>query len=62
MGLAFGIEPTDGFGMGGVGGSFGWWSDTGRYAFAFLTGHIGDHARGDLLENALRDCLGLPQV
>lgn len=61
-GLGFGIEPRDGFGMGGVGGSFGWWSEAGQYAFAFLTGHIGDHARGDRLENALRDCLGLPPV
>ena len=57
-GLGFGVDP-DGFGMGGVGGSFGWWSEVGGYAFAFLTGHIGDHGRGDRLENALREVLGL---
>jgi CubicO group peptidase (beta-lactamase class C family) len=60
-GLGFGVDP-DGFGMGGVGGSFGWWSEVGGYSFAFLTGHIGDHARGDRLENALRGVLGLPPV
>ena len=60
-GLGFGVDP-DGFGMGGVGGSFGWWSEAGGYAFAFLTGHIGDHGRGDRLENALREVLGLPSV
>jgi hypothetical protein len=48
--------------MGGVGGSFGWWSNRGGYAFAFLTGHIGDHDRGDRLENALRSVLDLPPV
>ena len=48
--------------MGGIGGSFGWWSETGRYAIAFLTGHIGDHDRGDRIENALRDVLALPPV
>jgi CubicO group peptidase (beta-lactamase class C family) len=60
-GLGFGVDP-DGFGMGGVGGSFGWWSEVGGYSFAFLTGHIGDHGRGDRLENALREVLGLPPV
>jgi hypothetical protein len=48
--------------MGGVGGSFGWWSDAGRYAAAFLTGHIGDHDRGDRLEGAVREVLGLPPL
>jgi CubicO group peptidase (beta-lactamase class C family) len=60
-GLGVAVEP-DGYGMGGVGGSFGWWSETGRYAAAFLTGHIGDHDRGDLLENAVREVLGLPAL
>jgi CubicO group peptidase (beta-lactamase class C family) len=60
-GLGFGVDP-DGFGMGGVGGSFGWWSEAGGYSFAFLTGHIGDHDRGDRLENTLREVLGLPPV
>ncbi len=29
---------VDGFGMGGVGGSFGWWSTEGDYAIGFVTG------------------------
>ena len=52
----------DGWGMGGVGGSFGWWSDAGRYAFGFVTGDIADHDRGGRVENALRGVLGLPPV
>jgi CubicO group peptidase (beta-lactamase class C family) len=60
-GLGVVLDP-DGFGMGGVGGSFGWWSRAGRYAFAFLTGHIGDQDRGDRLENAFREALDLPPV
>lgn len=56
------VLDDDGYGMGGVGGSFGWCSRQGGYAMAFLTGHIGDHDRGDRLENALREILGLPPV
>ena len=56
------VLDEDGYGMGGVGGSFGWWSEQGGYAFAFLTGHIGDHDRGDRLENTFREVLGLPPV
>jgi CubicO group peptidase (beta-lactamase class C family) len=56
------VVDADGFGMGGVGGSFGWWSEVGGYAFAFLTGHIAGHDRGDRLENAFRAVLGLPPV
>ncbi|WP_169795401.1 serine hydrolase domain-containing protein [Kribbia dieselivorans] len=52
----------DGYGMGGTGGSFGWWSQAGQYAIAFLTGHIGDHDRGDRLEAAVREVLGLPAL
>jgi hypothetical protein len=58
-GLGVAVD-TDGYGMGGTGGSFGWWSEAGQYAAAFLTGHIGSHDRGDRLENAVRDVLGLP--
>jgi CubicO group peptidase (beta-lactamase class C family) len=57
-GLGVALE-ADGYGMGGVGGSVGWWSRDGEYAFAFLTGEIADHDRGDRLENAVRGCLGL---
>jgi CubicO group peptidase (beta-lactamase class C family) len=57
-GLGFGVDD-DGFGMGGLGGSLGWASRAGGYAFAFLTGSVGDHTRSDTVENALRTCLGL---
>ena len=60
-GLGVILDP-DGYGMGGVGGSFGWWSEVGRYAVAFMTGHIGDHDRADRLENAVREVLGLPPL
>jgi CubicO group peptidase (beta-lactamase class C family) len=60
-GLGVALDP-DGYGMGGLGGSFGWWSQAGRYAVAFLTGHIGTHDRGELMENAVREALGLPPL
>jgi CubicO group peptidase (beta-lactamase class C family) len=60
-GLGVALDP-DGYGMGGAGGSFGWWSEAGQYAAAFLTGHIGTHDRGDRLEGAVRDVLGLPPL
>lgn len=53
---------SDGYGMGGLGGSFGWWSEVGQYAIAFLTGHIGDYDRGDRLETVVRETLDLPPV
>lgn len=60
-GLGVDLDP-DGYGMGGTGGSFGWWCETGRYAAAFLTGHVGTHDRGDRLEGAVREVLGLPPL
>jgi CubicO group peptidase (beta-lactamase class C family) len=62
-GLGFGIDD-EGFGMGGLGGSFGGacTRDGANYAFAFVTGTMGSHERGEGVENALRDCLGLPQL
>jgi CubicO group peptidase (beta-lactamase class C family) len=62
-GLGFGVDD-DGFGMGGLGGSVGWASTrlAGGYAFAFVTGTMGSHARGERVENALRECLGLPPL
>ncbi|CAN5679941.1 hypothetical protein BH10ACT10_BH10ACT10_23010 [soil metagenome] len=50
---------TDGYGMGGVGGSLGWWSSEGDYAIAFLTGVIGDGDRMSVVDDAVRGCLGL---
>lgn len=60
-GLGVAVD-ADGYGMGGTGGSFGWWSASGRYAAAFLTGHVGTHDRGERLENAVREVLDLPPL
>lgn len=60
-GLGFGVDDT-GFGMGGLGGSFGGASADGSYAFGFVTALMGDHARCELLENAVRECLGLDPI
>lgn len=60
-GLGVAVD-SDGYGMGGTGGSFGLWSEAGQYAAAFLTGDIGTHDRGEKLENAVRDVLGLPSL
>lgn len=60
-GLGFSVDDN-GFGMGGVGGHIGWWDTTGDYAFAFVTGHLGDYDRMDRCESALRECLGLPPL
>jgi hypothetical protein len=57
-GLGVGVDE-DGWGMGGTGGSFGWWSQAGRYALGFVTGHVAGHDRGGRVENAVRSCLGL---
>jgi CubicO group peptidase (beta-lactamase class C family) len=56
------VVDDDGFGMGGLGGSVGWWSEAGRYAFGFVTGEIAGYDRGERLENAVRACLGLPPI
>ncbi len=58
-GLGVVLDP-DGFGMGGLGGSVGWWSEAGQYALGFATGEIGDYDRSDRLETAVRACLGMP--
>jgi len=60
-GLGVAVDD-DGWGMGGLGGALGWWSEEGRYAFAFLTGEVADHDRSGLLENEVRGCLGLPPL
>jgi hypothetical protein len=48
--------------MGGLGGSFGGASTVGGSAFGFVTGAMGEDERAVDLENALRTCLGLPQL
>ena len=60
-GLGFAVED-DGFGMGGSGGSLGWASTDGGYAYGFVTGTMGDHERAEIVENALREVLGLPPL
>src|SRR5580700_58392 len=60
-GLGFGISP-DGYGMGGLGGSYGGASTEGGYTLGFVTGSAGNHDRVDTLENILRECLGLPPI
>jgi CubicO group peptidase (beta-lactamase class C family) len=57
-GLGFGISD-DGYGMGGLGGSYGGSSTAGGYTVGFVTGSAGSHDRVDRLENTLRECLGL---
>jgi CubicO group peptidase (beta-lactamase class C family) len=60
-GLGFGLD-ADGFGMGGLGGSYGGASTRGGYAFAFVTGTMGTHERSEAIENSLRGCIGVPPL
>ena len=57
--LGFAVD-SDGYGMGGLGGSLGWTMTDARYAFAFVTGHVGTYDQATLIENAVHDCLGFP--
>ena len=59
-GLGFKVDE-DGFGMVGLGGSSAGASSD-RYAFAFVTGSMGTFDRSIVLENSLRNCLGLPAL
>jgi CubicO group peptidase (beta-lactamase class C family) len=60
-GLGFGID-ANGWGMGGLGGSYGGACPAGGYTVGFMTGSAGGHDRAEALENTLRDCLGLPAL
>lgn len=60
-GLGFAVQD-DGYGMGGSGGSLGWASPEGRYAYGYVTGDLSGHDRSDLVENAFRDVIGMPPV
>jgi CubicO group peptidase (beta-lactamase class C family) len=53
---------ADGFGMGGVGGSLGAASRSGRYGIGFLPAYMIDHGRADRLELVLTECLGVPPL
>jgi hypothetical protein len=61
-GLGFAIDGDDGYGMGGLGGSYAGASRAGGYTIAFVTGSAGNHDRLDALEGTLRDCPGLPPL
>jgi CubicO group peptidase (beta-lactamase class C family) len=58
-GLGFSVEDGS-FGMGGLGGSYAGTID--GYAIAFVTGTMGGHDRSERVENAFRDCVGLPPL
>lgn len=58
-GLGFGVD-SGGFGMGGLGGSYGGAVVDDGYAIAFVTGSVGTYHRAAAVENAVRTCLGLP--
>jgi CubicO group peptidase (beta-lactamase class C family) len=60
-GLGFAVAE-DGFGMGGTGGSYAGASTSGNYSIAFVTGSMGTHGREELVENAVRDCIGVPPL
>jgi CubicO group peptidase (beta-lactamase class C family) len=60
-GLGFGVDD-DGFGMGGLGGSVGWASTAGGYALGFVTATMGGHDRAGKVENAFRECIGVPLI
>ena len=53
---------ADGFGMGGIGGSLGAASRSGRYGIGFLPAYMIDRGRADRLERVLRECLGVPPL
>jgi CubicO group peptidase (beta-lactamase class C family) len=60
-GLGFAIDG-DGYGMGGLGGSYGGTSTAGGYSIGFVTGSAGSFDRAEALENSLRSCLGLAPI
>jgi CubicO group peptidase (beta-lactamase class C family) len=60
-GLGFALDGDD-YGMGGLGGSYGGAAPAGGYAFGFVTGTMGTDDRALELENALRACLGMPEL
>lgn len=51
------IVEAEGYGMGGMGGSVGWWNGDGGYALGFVTSHLDGFDRADLLEAAVADVL-----
>jgi CubicO group peptidase (beta-lactamase class C family) len=54
-GLGVQIE-NGGYGLGGIGGSAGWW-DTRGYAFGYATRRLGTHDRAEAVDAAVTRCL-----
>jgi CubicO group peptidase (beta-lactamase class C family) len=52
--LGFQVDDHD-LGMGGAGGSGGWWSFTGQYAAAYVTRGLGTHDRSDPVYDLLEE-------
>jgi hypothetical protein len=48
--------------MGGLGGSYGGAVTAGGYTIGFVTGSVSVEDRLTPVENALRSCLGLPDL
>ncbi|HET6939941.1 MAG TPA: serine hydrolase domain-containing protein [Nocardioides sp.] len=57
--LGFQVDEDD-LGMGGAGGSSGWWSFGGRYAAAFVTRGLGTHDRSDGVYELLEERYSRP--
>jgi CubicO group peptidase (beta-lactamase class C family) len=55
-GLGFSVDP-DGFGMGGLGGSYAGVSVIDAYVIAFVTGTMGNHQRVEQLDDLVRECV-----
>lgn len=54
---ALGVQvDEEGFGMGGIGGSAGWW-DVRGFAFGYATRRLGDHERAGAVADAVADAL-----
>jgi CubicO group peptidase (beta-lactamase class C family) len=60
-GLGFGVDG-DGYGMGGLGGSYAGYSLGGDYAIGFVTAALGSHDRIDRLDNCFRVAIDLPPL
>ena len=55
LGVQIDVEEG-GFGMGGIGGSLGWWGEEG-YALGYVTRRLGGHERAGAVDDAVRAAL-----
>ena len=60
-GLGFSVDEV-GWGMGGIGGHLGFWSNQGQFALGYVTGSLGTYDAVDALETAIRAVHGLPPL